>query len=125
MSATAAALGPDDLDAVSPTARRTPRQRVLYAGILADPATRRSWRVTIRELSTLGGQLFLDPDLRVTDHPMLIIPRHGVALATRRVWQRGGRAGFAFQRSVSLVRPVAAEHHWLRQLWLAAEEGPG
>ncbi len=121
----ATALAPVDTTAASLPPRRVPRQRVLYAGILADPATRRSWRVTIRELSTLGAQLYLDPHLRVTDHPVLIIPRHGVAVITRRVWQQGGRAGFAFQTGVSLARPASGEREWLRNLWLAADEGPG
>jgi hypothetical protein len=80
--------------------------------------------VTIREVSTLGAQVFLDPHLRVTDHPVLIIPRHGLAVTTRKVWQHGGRAGFQFQHDVSLSRPVDGDREWLRNLWLAADEGP-
>jgi hypothetical protein len=110
--------------AVAPWLRQTPRQRVLFAGILADPAARCSWRVTIRELSSRGAQVFLDPDLRVTDHPVLIIPRHGVAMVTRKVWQRAGLAGFDFRQVIGLARSATPEEHWLRELWLEADESP-
>jgi hypothetical protein len=68
--------------------------------------------------------VFLDPDLRVTDHPVLIIPRHGVAMVTRKVWQRAGLAGFDFRQVIGLARSATPEEHWLRQLWLEADESP-
>ena len=108
----------------APWLRQAPRQRVLFSGILARPASRCRWRVTIRELSSRGAQVFLDPALRVTDHPVLIIPRHGVAMVTRKVWQQAGRAGFEVRQAIDLARPASPEEHWLRQLWLEADESP-
>jgi hypothetical protein len=123
MAEAAAAACPED--PASPHLRLTPRvgtprRRVLYAGILADTANRMTWLVTVRELSSHGAQVFLHGEMRTTSHPVLIIPRYGVAISTRMVWQRAGRAGFEFQHRIGLAKPASDDHHWLRALWLEA-----
>ena len=123
MPETAAVLR--DEDPTSPHLRLTPRtgsprRRVLYLGILADPGTRATWRVTVREMSSQGVQVFLpNPDPLPPDL-VLIIPRHGLGVRVRLVWRRSGRAGFAFERRLDLTRPRNDDHHWLRALWLEA-----
>ena len=123
MPETAAVLR--DEDPTSPHLRLTPRagsprRRVLYLGILADPGMRATWRVTVREISSEGVQVFLAGPDPLPPDLVLIIPRHGLGVRVRMVWRRSGRAGFAFERRLDLTRPRTDDHHWLRALWLEA-----
>jgi hypothetical protein len=93
---------------------------VLYLGILADAGPRLTWRVTVREISSRGVQVFLSGPDSLPPDLVLIIPRHGLAVRVRMIWRRGGRAGFAFERRLDLTRPRHDDHHWFRALWLEA-----
>jgi PilZ domain len=98
------------------------RRRVLFTGIIADTASRTGVRVTVRELSRGGAQIYLPSPDTVGSHPFLILARYGVAMNCRVVWRRAGRAGLQFRDRIDLNVPRDDDALWLQGLWLAARE---
>jgi hypothetical protein len=115
------------LDPVSPSPKLTMRsggrrRRVLFTGIIADTTSRTGVRVTVRELSPGGAQIYLPSPDTMGSRPFLILARYGVAMTCRVVWRRAGRAGLQFQDRLDLNVPRDDDALWLQSLWLAARE---
>lgn len=99
--------------------RGASRRRVFLPGLIVHGNGAFTVECTIKNLSTSGARLAVNPDSHIPERFQLLNIRDGIAYDARIVRNELTQIAVTFDASNSLAKTARPEFHTLRQLWLA------
>ena len=112
-------FGPANDNTPPPSAERrsAPRRRALLKGKIVYPHNSLSADCTVRDLSSGGARIRVDPGA-VTADPFLIVVSQAVVHEAQTAWRVGDQAGLRFVRSTDLSGETPLRLRAVQRLWL-------